>query len=189
MFSKVLFWAILPRLLIFIQLVNMSLTERMAPPRCEKGVLPTVRCHKRPGEVCCRFLGAGQAGSGFAGASDNISFLLLRVWETYGCIYIYNIYIYGCIWNSMGIPQIYIYTLYIYIHYIYIHIIYIHIIYIYILYIYGKLNPMTQIRIQHVDWVHAPHWFRSPHAKSKQTSYNFLQHSSNGTNLIGFHTP
>jgi len=61
----------------------MSLTERMAPPRCEKGVLPTVRCHKRPGEVCCRFLGAGQAGSGFAGASDNISFLLLWVWEEY----------------------------------------------------------------------------------------------------------
>jgi hypothetical protein len=183
LFSKVLFWAILPRLLIFIQLVNMSLTERMAPPRCEKGVLPTVRCHKRPGEVCCRFLGAGQAGSGFAGASDNISFLLLWVWETYGCIYIYNIYIWMYMEFDGHSPDIYIYIIYIYTLFIYIHI------YIYILYIYGKLNPMTQIRIQHVDWVHAPHWFRSPHAKSKQTSYNFLQHSSNGTNLIGFHTP
>ena len=98
-------------------------------------------------------------------------------------IYIYIIYIYMDVYGiRWAFPR------YIYIYIIYIYIIYIHI-YIYILYIYGKLNPMTQIRIQHVDWVHAPHWFRSPHAKSKQTSYNFLQHSSNGTNLIGFHTP
>ena len=68
-FQLFFFWAILPRLL------NPTCPHfphwAHGPPRCEKGMLPTVRCNKRPGEVCCGFLGVGQAGSGFPCASEN----------------------------------------------------------------------------------------------------------------------